>query len=125
MSRNRRKSAPDYQIKKIKKDGKHLPDGRTDNFIRIYASLFESQKFIELTGTAKSVYIAIALQCGREDLSQKMECKLPESQYKKLGFTKKQFIVAVKALECAGFIDVGRFRNRQPSIYKLSDRWKL
>lgn len=109
---------PDNQIHKISKKGyKH------ENFFRVHRSLFEDEKFRTLSSTAQLIYIAIALQCGREGQNQ-CRCCLPQSQYEELGFTKKQWTPAVNALEEYGFIKIDRYKSRKPNVYYLSDEWQ-
>lgn len=115
---SRKPKTTDYQKNVIRRTGfEH------DNFFRIYRSLYESEPFLALPSTAKVIYIAIALQAGREDIKT-MECCFPESQYTDLGFTKKQVIPAVDVLEQYGFIEVERYKSRRPNRYRLSDRWQ-
>ena len=123
MGRSGRRKPPDRQVRFIRASGNHLPDGRTDNFVRLYASLVESNAYMSLSGTAAKVFNYIALQCGREDPG-KLRCCWPESQYTKYGLTKRQVIRATKELEEAGFLEIDRYRSRIPNVYKLSDQWK-
>lgn len=104
----------DFQLSYIKKE-----NYEHENFIRMYRSIFYSERFIKLSPTTKNIYIALLLEMKND---KRISCIFPKSAYNKIT-TKETFKKAIKELEENGFIRVHRFKTKA-HIYYLSDNWK-
>lgn len=76
---------------------------------------------MNLSATARLIYIAIIIECGRDD--SRTRCTFPNSAYKKI-CSKQTFIRCKRELIENGFIREYAFRTTS-NIYYLCDDWKL
>lgn len=108
-------SVPDYQISYIKK-----PNTSHENFGRMFRSMYESERYRNLSASAKDVYMGILLACNK---GNKCRCVFPKSAYMKIT-SQPTFHKAKKELIENGFITEISCKTKM-SIYTLSGDWML
>lgn len=80
------------------------------------------RSYIELSESAKSVYLLMRCSCGS---SRAEWFTLTYSEAKRAGYAERTFRRAVLELEAAGFIEIElERRNGDSSKYRFSGKWK-
>ena len=82
--------------------------------------MYESERYRNLSGTAKDVYTGIVMNCNKD---YRDRCKFPKSAYINR-CSKQAFHKAICDLNEAGFIEIVCCQKRA-NIYFLSEDWKL
>ena len=107
----RGKKTTDFQKGKISK-------GNDAHFMRMFESLLYCERFINLTPSARILYVYMGLAS-----SGKSEFKFPKSQYSRF-MDKMTFERSKRLLIQNGFIEEIHSNATTPNVYRLSGLWK-
>lgn len=95
-------------------------DGIESRFVRLGNSILIHPAYLELSSSAKVIYIYMLLESGGQK-----EFTFPLSKYKKI-VTPRTFRTARDELISSGFIIVKQNNQnlRKPNVYEFSGQWK-
>lgn len=95
-------------------------DGIEKRYIRLGNTLLYSPAFLQLSASAKQMYIYMLIESAGQ-----REFTMPRLKY--LVFSKKDSAISAKnELEKAGFIETvqNNANLRKPNVYRFSEHWK-
>lgn len=97
--------------------------GIREPFIWLEKRLMESEAWLDLSSSAKVVYLYLKKQKINSDCREHI--KLPYTDKDNI-FSKQTFSTALKQLVSHGFIEIEELGGLEarPSVYRLSDNWE-